>query len=153
MKQFSNIKSNAFTLVEMLVVLAMISILMGVTFSGIGKARTRARVAKANSEVRSLMNAWLAYESSYDDWPVAMEGEEIDATESNIGELLGKNKDGTVYLNASIKGGAFRDPWGKPYRFKVLRDTGEENKATDYFGSAITFPNRNRPIVTELVDP
>jgi len=149
MKQFSNRKSNAFSLIEMLVVLAMISILMGVTFSGIGKARTRARVAKANSEVRSLMNAWLAYESSYDDWPVDIEGEDIDAYAENIAPLLGKGNDGdgSVYLNATIKAGAFRDPWGKPYRFKVLRDDGSENKATDFFGSAITFPNRNRPLV------
>ena len=39
MKKLNN-RSNAFTLVEMLVVIGMLSILMGVTFTGIGKART-----------------------------------------------------------------------------------------------------------------
>lgn len=150
MKKFKNNASNAFTLVEMLVVLGMISILMSVTFTGIGRARTSARIAKANSEVRSLMNAWLSYEASYDDWPVAVQGETIEATEGNIAELLGKNESKTVFLNAQMSNGAFRDPWGTPYRFRLLSDTGGENKTTDYFGSAITFPNRMRAVVDEL---
>ncbi|MDA3923738.1 MAG: prepilin-type N-terminal cleavage/methylation domain-containing protein [Kiritimatiellae bacterium] len=149
MKNFNNRDSNAFTLVEMLVVLGMISILMGVTFTGIGKARTQAKVAKANSEVRTLMNAWLAYEASYDDWPVAITGTDIDAVESNIKELLGENGS-PVFLNAQLSGNplAFRDPWGNPYQFRLLSDSGGENKVTDAFGSAITFPNRQRLIVT-----
>jgi len=147
MKKFNNRLSNAFTLVEMLVVLGMISILMGVTFTGIGQARTQARIAKANSEVRTLMNAWLAYEASYDDWPIAVEGEAVDADESALKELLGKNDSKTVFLNVQLINGAFRDPWGTPYRFRLLSDSGGENKVTDGFGSAITFPNRQREVV------
>jgi len=147
MKNFNNSKSNAFTLVELLVVLGMISILMGVTFTGIGKARTQARIAKANSEVRTLMNAWLSYEASYDDWPVAIQGREIDAEESALKELLGDNQSKTVFLNVQLLNGAFRDPWGTPYRFRLLQDTGGENQVTDGFGSAITFPNRQRLIL------
>ncbi|MDD2598251.1 MAG: prepilin-type N-terminal cleavage/methylation domain-containing protein [Kiritimatiellae bacterium] len=147
MKRFKDNTSNAFTLVEMLVVLGMISILMGVTFTGIGRARTAARVAKANSEVRSLMNAWLSYEASYDDWPVAVQGDVVEATEGNISELLGKNDSKTVFLNVQLINGAFRDPWGTPYRFRLLSDSGGDNKTTDYFGSAVTFPNRMRAAV------
>ena len=147
MKRFNNKKSNAFTLVEMLVVLGMISILMGVTFTGIGKARARARVVKANAEIRTLMNAWLAYEASYDDWPVSIEGDEIEAEESSIKELLGDNDTDTVFLNVQLVNGAFLDPWGTPYRFRLLSDSGGDNKVTDYFGSAITFPNRHRLVV------
>ncbi len=147
MKKFNNKRSNAFTLVEMLVVLGMISILMGVTFTGIGQARTQARVAKANSEVRTLMNAWLAYEAAYDDWPIAVEGESVDADESALKELLGKNDSKTVFLNVQMMNGAFRDPWGTPYRFRLLSDSGKDNKVTDGFGSAITFPNRQRAVV------
>ena len=144
MKKFNNNKSHAFTLVEMLVVLGMISILMGVTFTGIGKARTQARVAKANSEVRTLMNAWLAYEASYDDWPISINASEIDADASSLKELLGENDTKTVFLNVQLMNGAFRDPWGTPYRFRLIQDSGGENKVTDGFGSAITFPNRQR---------
>ncbi|MFA7173018.1 MAG: prepilin-type N-terminal cleavage/methylation domain-containing protein [Kiritimatiellia bacterium] len=148
MKKFNNNASNAFTLVEMLVVLGMISILMSVTFTGIGRARTQARIAKANSEVRTLMNAWLAYEAAYDDWPVAaQQGKDLVANDGNLAELLGKGDSSTVFLNVQLINGEFLDPWGTPYQFRVLSDSGEDDKTMDYFESAITFPNRMRTVV------
>ncbi len=140
-----NRASNAFTLVEMMVVVGMLGILMGVAFSGIGQARNQARLAKANGEVRELINAWLSYEAAYDDWPVTMQGDEIDATAASLGELLGDNPEKTVYLNAQLANGAFRDPWGTPYRFRLLSQTGQ-NKVREEFGAAITFPNRDRSV-------
>lgn len=137
--------SNAFTLVEMMVVVGIIGILMGVAFSGIGQARNRARVARANLEMRQLISAWLSYEAAYDDWPVQVQGEEIDTSESAIQELLGKNPEETVYLNAQMVNGAFRDPWGTPYRFRLLSESGQ-NAATEEFTASITFPNRHRPL-------
>ena len=150
MKNFNNKKSHAFTLVEMLVVLGMISILMGVTFTGIGSARSQAKIVKANAEVRTLMNAWLAYESSFDEVPAEFKGgeEEVLATKENIGELLGlppgSGKD--VFLNVQMLNGAFRDPWGNPYKFRLLSKVEEDSALTDYFDAAVTFPNRHRSV-------
>jgi len=146
MKRINN-RSNAFTMVELLVVLGMLSVLMGVTFTGVGKARTQARVVKANAELRELMNAWLAYEAAYDDWPAAIQGDELDATEGNLAELIGENDTETVFLDAQIVNGAYRDPWGTPYRFRIMRET-TANAANDGFGAAISFPNRNRPRIS-----
>ena len=143
-----NNRSNAFTLVEMLVVLGMISILMGVTFTGVGKAKTQARIVKANAEIRELMNAWLSYEASYDDWPAAIEGDNLEANANNLAELLGKNDTDTVFLDAQLVNDAFRDPWGTPYRFRVMREQSN-NQSKDYFGTAISFPNYNRPRIDE----
>jgi len=140
---FRSRASTAFTLIEMMVVLGMLGILMGVAFTGIGQARNQARITKANAEVRELINAWLSYESSYDDWPVTIQGNELDATKSNLKELLGENPNNTIYLNAQMVNGAFRDPWGNPYKFRLLTKSGE-NKVTDKFSAAITFPNRHR---------
>ena len=137
--------SSAFTLIEMVVVTGMLAILMGVAFSGIGQARKQARIAKANAEMRELINAWLSFEASYDDWPVEVGGEGIDATEANLQELLGGNQDKTVYLNAPMVNGAFRDPWGTPYQFRLVKNTGE-NQSTEEFAASITFPNRHRYI-------
>ncbi len=135
--------SRAFTLVEMLVVVGMLGILMGVAVSGVGQARSRAKVAKANAEVRELINAWLSYEAAFDDWPVQVKGTDIDATDSNMKELLGQNQSKTVFLNAQMVNGAFRDPWGTPYRFRILSEA-RQNEASEDFGAAITFPNRHR---------
>lgn len=136
--------STAFTLIEMMVVLGMLGILMGVAFSGIGKARTQARVAKANVEVRELINAWLSYEAAYDDWPVEINGE-VDATTDNLKELVGKGDDAVVYLNAQLVNGAFRDPWGTPYKFRLLSKSGQ-NAVTETFGASVAFPNRYRSV-------
>ena len=140
----SNRASTAFTLIEMMVVLGMLGILMGVAFSGIGQARNQARIAKANAEVRELMKAWLSYEAAYDNWPVMVKGDSLDADATNLKELMGDNQDKVVYLNAQLVNGAFRDPWGTPYRFRLLDKTGSGNKAEESFGAAITFPNRTR---------
>ena len=139
-----NRASTAFTLIEMMVVLGMLGILMGVAFSGIGQARNQARVAKANAEVRELVNAWLSYEAAYDDWPVTIEGDDLDASSSNLKELLGDNDDKKVYLNAQLANGNFCDPWGTPYRFRVLKIASSQNATEESFGATITFPNRNR---------
>ncbi len=137
--------SNAFTLIELMVVLGMLGILMGVAFSGIGQARKQARVAKANAEVRELMNAWLAYEAAHDDWPSGFTfGDKLEATSANLKELIGEGNEDVVYLNAPLENGYFRDPRGTPYRFRLL-ETSDDNAPLESFGASITFPNRNRP--------
>ena len=134
----------AFTLIEMMMVVGMLAILMGAAFSGIGQARAQARVAKANVEVRELINAWLSYESAYDDWPVEVKGTDIDATAANLKELLGKNQDNAVYLNAQLTGDAFLDPWGTPYRFRLISKSDTSTKVKETFSASVTFPNRSR---------
>ena len=141
-----NRDSMAFTLIEMLVVLGMLGILMGVAFSGIGQARSQARIAKANSEVRELMNAWLSYEAAWDDWVAPIDGDSIEADAGNLKGLLGGNQENVVYLHAQLVNGAFRDPWGTPYRFRLLDQSksSNANKTKESFGASITFPNRYR---------
>jgi len=133
----------AFTLIEMMIVTGMLAVLMGVAFSGFGQARRQSKITKANSEIRELMNAWLAYEAAYDDWPLELKGDEIEATEENLKELLDGNQDQTVYLNATMDRGAFRDPWGVPYRFRLILEDNQ-NRKTEDFEATVTFPNRQR---------
>ena len=125
-------------MIEMLVVIGMIGILMAATFGGVGRARTYARVAKATAEVRELVNAILAYEAAEESLPVTQGP--VDATETALADLLG-NSGGPVYLTVHVKG-AFLDPWGKPYRFRIglEQESGEMEK----FSATVTFPNRHR---------
>lgn len=138
----SNRNTMAFTLIEMMIVTGMLAVLMGVTFSGIGQARRQAKITKTNAEIRELVKAWLAYEAAYDDWPVEVKGKEIEATEDNLKELLGENQDQTVYLNVNMDRGALRDPWGTPYRFRLLLEENK-NRIDERFEATVTFPNRH----------
>lgn len=137
---------RGFTLIEMLVVVGMLGILMATAATGVSRAKGQARVTKANTEIRQLIGAWLAYEAAYDDWPENLpEGEAVDATEDKLKELLGKgsiNKD-IVFLNAQMVNGAFRDPWGMPYKLRFLKRP--QTVLQDQFSGAISFPNRGRP--------
>ena len=137
--------SSAFTMIEMLIVIAMLGILMGTAISGVGQAKRQAKVARANTELRELVNAWLSYEQAYDEWPaeVATGQEGVEATESNLRDLLGQGSDGLVYLNAPITSGAFRDPWGTPYKYRIVKES-PTSEGRNNFEAAITFPNRNK---------
>lgn len=141
---------EAFTLIEMLVVVAMLGLMMGSAASGISQAKRQAKVTRAHAEMRELVNAWLAYEQAYDDWPVpsGAEGEEgIAATESNLKELIGQGGDGMVYLNAPMTDGsdgrAFRDPWGTPYRYRIVEIATSDSQDDNKFEASIAFPNRH----------
>lgn len=138
----NNRSSNAFTLVEMMVVTGMLTILMAVAFSGLGQARAQARVAKANTEIRELVNAILSYEAEKEELDIAASPK--DATAANIGMLLGGVSD-KVYLNAPMINGAFRDPWGTPYRYRVVEGRIDDGNQTTV-SAAITFPNRHREV-------
>jgi type II secretory pathway pseudopilin PulG len=132
---------GAFTLIELIVVIGMIGIMMGVAATGLGSAKNQARITKANVEIRELVNAWLSFDAA-DEEPVISSGDEYDATEGNLADLLGKGNTTIVYLNSPMVNGAFRDPWGTPYKFRWLQsDTGN---TSDKFSASVTFPNRNR---------
>jgi prepilin-type N-terminal cleavage/methylation domain-containing protein len=136
---------KGFTLVEMLVVVGMLGILMATAATGVARAKGQARMAKAQTEVRQLIGAWLAYEAAYDGWPANLPagGSEIEATHSLLKELLGEGENKVVFLNAQMINGAFRDPWGSPYKIRFSARPQEDLK--DRFSAAISFPNRSRP--------
>jgi len=145
-------RKDGFTLLEMLTVIGILGILMASAFTGIAQAQRQGRVAKAQGEIRQIVNAWFAYEAAHDAWPaeLAMDGVPFPAAESHpaLKILLGKaeNADGElrVYLNMPIRGGFLMDPWGKPYELKTTPPLSVP-PISDKFSAAVTFPNRNRP--------
>ena len=147
---------NGFTMVELLVVIAMLMILAGSITSSVGSASRRAKIQQATTELQEMTKAILAYENYgrvNEDSPLSSHlMEEKEATESNMGFILGQEtlKNGQsgnipVLFNAEIKNGAIRDPWGNPYRVTIRQAKIDPTEASsDKPESYVMFPNFNR---------
>ncbi len=120
---------KAFTLVELLVVLAMISALIAAMAVSTARARERAKISRATQETREITNAILAYEQYAPDRTLeahATGGGWQDCTESSMKMILGGETGETgspipVLYNAAVTRGALRDPWGRPYQFLIQK--------------------------------
>ncbi|MFH1771693.1 MAG: type II secretion system protein GspG [Candidatus Omnitrophota bacterium] len=113
-------KVKAFTLIELMVVVAIVGMLAAALLPSISGIMDRARVAKAEAEVRSIANAILALNQDTGLWPAGnVQGSALNG--ANMG-LISRNAalwpatwDGP-YLEKSIgNGGDGLDPWGRAY--------------------------------------
>ncbi len=144
---------RGFTLVELLVVIAMLMLLIGAVSSSVATAQKRAKIVQATAEAQEMTNAILAYENFGKGYSLAshtMEGAE--ANEGNLGFILGLESAASgggkvpVLFNASIRNGAIRDPWGHPYLVTVKQGASfkTQSASSDNIASYVAFPNFNR---------
>ncbi len=140
-------KRYGFTLVELLVVIAIIAILMAITVPVISSAIDSARRAQAQTEVRSIATASVAYLNEYARFPHGSGG-----SDQSYGEVGRQNEElinvlravpGTgnpnhqnnprriVFLEVSDRsldtetpatGGNFMDPWDNQYNITLDTD-------------------------------
>jgi len=91
----STVKSRrraAFTLIELLTVISIISVLMAILLPSLSGARQRARITKCQSNLREVDNATLRYIGSYDDiFPVNSDCSAGDCVFDNGHQYFGWN--------------------------------------------------------------
>lgn len=62
-------RRDGFTLLELLVVVAIIMILVGILLPSMVKIQQKSRIRKAQAEVKNLATAIRAYHTEYGEWP------------------------------------------------------------------------------------
>ena len=141
---------KGFTIVELVVVIAMLMLLTGAVSSALMSARNRAKIAKATVTCQEITNAILAYENYRDlDKVNPKEGFTSKNTLAFIidsGQVDDNNNQIPVLYNADVKGTDILDPWGKPYRYRIKAAALniQDNLAGSAVDTNVMFPNYNR---------
>ncbi|OQC59973.1 MAG: Fimbrial protein precursor [Verrucomicrobia bacterium ADurb.Bin018] len=134
-------RQGGFTLIEMLVVIAIIGILAAITVPGVGKARKVALKRRAMMEMNSIK---LAVHQFYEDHRYMPWGDPNAANQARVGDdvwtasgadqarviqwLTGDNPKKKAYLQVpdksrpSASSFQFNDPWGEYYRIGMDRN-------------------------------
>jgi prepilin-type N-terminal cleavage/methylation domain-containing protein len=142
-RRFPNLTTHrpeAFTLIELLIVIAIIAILAGLAFPAVQGALGSGKKAQARNDIAQLAAAVKSFQLEYGrmpvtgsrttDWPDAPNKDILTAlTSSN--EV---NPRGTVFFEpkqakagkGGLDAGIYKDPWGTAYRFNL--DTSYDNR-------------------------
>jgi len=72
-----NINKKGFTIIELIVVIAIIAVLASITVSGVNKYIGKAKLARANADVTNIEKGLLMFKSQYGDYPYLPWGDEF----------------------------------------------------------------------------
>lgn len=117
--RFTRSRLAAFTLLELLAVIALVAILSGIAI-GVGRrASDRGRIARAQAELAAIGAALGAYQRTYGDYPRTNDPAQL------LQALLGRRGpaseaavNGRALLETArfaVAGDVLVDPWGRPY--------------------------------------
>ncbi len=143
-----NSKRRGFTLVELLVVVAMIGLIMGALATSVAGARERSKVQKAVTEVKSISQAIQSLENYLPNHELPV----IESPQKLSGQLLqqligkgGASESGSqipVILKAAMSGGGdIRDPWGHPYYVKIRKGKVSTSGGVGLMSTGFSLPN------------
>ncbi|MDD5706109.1 MAG: type II secretion system protein [Kiritimatiellae bacterium] len=144
-----------FTLVELLTVITIIGILAGMVGVSVTRARIFARRAKAETQLRQMIDAWLQYFQLEGEWPATLAGRsDVPMNYETLIPLIEPDPKGIVLLNVNLvktpkePNPPYRDPWGTAYRLTFGGNIQSQIKAQTALRTSIAFPNRQRHMPT-----
>jgi prepilin-type N-terminal cleavage/methylation domain-containing protein len=161
-------RNQAFTLIELLTVIAIIAVLAGLLFPAFQSAMRKGETAQAQTDIKMIESAIQAYHLQYGLYPVVPLSNNDNGGDYCFGGLGGYANNGQlmdilrsfdrgpgnsgfannlrkiVFINASQKSldstGNYLDPWGRQYEITI--DTGNDNICNGLKGGYADVPNR-----------
>jgi general secretion pathway protein G len=111
-------RRNAFTLIELLLVLVILSVLAAVVVPKFAGRGQQARVTAARSDIASLEVALDAFEIDNGNYPT---------TEEGLKALVEEPSNAMDWRGPYIRRDVPNDPWGNPYIYRSPGDHNEES--------------------------
>jgi len=121
-------KKHAFTLIELLAVIAIIAVLAGLLIGGLNHASKKADIAKTQALIEQLQEALEQYKQCYGTYPFAQPAKNAELTVSS-GKILfcGKKfynpKTNKPFIE--LEPGEIKDAWDNALRYQC---PGDKNK-------------------------
>lgn len=140
-------EAEAFTLIELLIVVAIIGILASLAFPAVNGALQSSKKAQARNDVHQLAAAVKNYQAEYGRLPTRLTGSDNSVANKDLIDALTKSNDlnprAIVFFEPkatkSKKGGLYNDkyydPWGNEYDIQL--DINYDNKITTNFTTVI----------------
>ena len=136
--------SRGFTLVELMIVIAIIGILAAIALIGSSSYHTKAKVAEATSDLDTIYKAMILLESDTGQWPGHQTVSQINKGAGNEVWDLSVGAAGLVITDGNFPDwdGPYlpsvpKDPWGNDY----FLDTDYEINGVDYLVLGSFGPN------------
>jgi prepilin-type N-terminal cleavage/methylation domain-containing protein len=121
---------NGFSLIEILMVLAILGILSGLLLGAVHKVKQRSRITRGRHDVEQIAAAWLQYLQEYGRFP-AVTINKMDANAVAILKGTASNPDNprrVVFMDLGTNIVTYADAWGSI--FGVALDTDYDNTVT-----------------------
>ena len=104
-------RRSAFSIIELLVVISIISILLGLLFPAINRVRQRARIQEAKAMIGTLEVSINMYYADLGTYPPSANWESL---------LVNGSGDYGPYIDTKkYANGVFEDPWGNVYHYDI----------------------------------
>ncbi|MBQ9694698.1 MAG: prepilin-type N-terminal cleavage/methylation domain-containing protein [Kiritimatiellae bacterium] len=150
-----------FTMIELLLVMAILGTLVATFALSTASARENAKVVKATAESRALANSIRLFCLAMTDTAISDDGgnplsvlglsdglRDADSTLTNMLTKPSASNGNTVYFEAndrSIRANRLCDPWGNPYKIRVKRVNLSVKQEEDY-EIIVPVPGRHRAL-------